>query len=247
MNLIKGADMMKKIIGFVLVIAIFAGIGFGVKRYIEGPSQPADGIVVIGTNQDVSKVKEKYKDISKEMIDYKLKLVTTTISKKLSEEDQKELGMEFDTRVEKYSVITRSTAEQFMKKGIIRARKEPDSVSILSDPVTSIKELSDGQNLLFSLFDETKNGQIDLNGQMVPVQYVKHQAWIGYMPTMDLVIVDDQTYNKLKEAESTLSLIHFQRYSYDYKNKEKVNKILDEVRSVYPDSEDKVNFVDVQN
>lgn len=239
--------MMKKIIGFVLVIAIFAGIGFGVKRYIEGPSQPADGIVVIGTNQDVSKVKEKYKDISKEMIDYKLKLVTTTISKKLSEEDQKELGMEFDTRVEKYSVITRSTAEQFMKKGIIRARKEPDSVSILSDPVTSIKELSDGQNLLFSLFDETKNGQIDLNGQMVPVQYVKHQAWIGYMPTMDLVIVDDQTYNKLKEAESTLSLIHFQRYSYDYKNKEKVNKILDEVRSVYPDSEDKVNFVDVQN
>ncbi|MEQ7049681.1 lipoprotein BA_5634 family protein [Paenibacillaceae sp. P-4] len=238
---------MKKIIGFVVVIAIFAGIGFGVKRYIEGPSQPADGIVVIGTNQDVSKVKAKYKDISKEMIDYKLKLVTTTISKKLSEEDQKELGMEFDTRVEKYSVITRSTAEQFMKKGIIRARKEPGSVSILSDPVTSIKELSDGQNLLFSLFDETKNGQIDLNGQMVPVQYVKHQAWIGYMPTMDLVIVDDQTYNKLKESESTLSLIHFQRYSYDYKNKEKVNKILDEVRSVYPDSEDKVNFVDVQD
>lgn len=238
---------MKKIIGFVLVIAIFAGIGFGVKRYIEGPSQPADGIVVIGTNQEVSKVKTKYKDISKEMIDYKLKLVTTTISKKLSEEDQKELGMEFDTRVEKYSVITRSTAEQFMKKGIIRARKEPGSVSILSDPVTSIKELSNGKNLLFSLFDETKNGQIDLNGQMVPVQYVKHQAWIGYMPTMDLVIVDDQTYNKLKEAESTLSLIHFQRYSYDYKNKEKVNKILDEVRSVYPDSEDKVNFVDVQD
>ncbi|SYX84258.1 lipoprotein BA_5634 family protein [Paenibacillus alvei] len=238
---------MKKIIGFVLVIAIFAGIGFGVKRYIEGPSQPADGIVVIGTNQDVSKVKEKYKDASKEMIDYKLKLVTTTISKKLSEEDQKELGMEFDISYNKYSVITRSTAEQFMKKGIIRARQEPGSVSILSDPVTSIKELSNGKNLLFSLFDETKNGQIDLNGQMVPVQYVKHQAWIGYMPTMDLVIVDDQTYNKLKEAESTLSLIHFQRYSYDYKNKEKVNKILDEVRSVYPDSEDKVNFVDVQD
>ncbi|NEZ42260.1 lipoprotein BA_5634 family protein [Paenibacillus alvei] len=238
---------MKKIISFLLVIAIFAGIGFGVKRYIEGPSQPADGIVVIGTNQDVSKVKEKYKEISKEMNDYKLKLVTTTISKKLSEEDQKELGMEFDISYNKYSVITRSTAEQFIKKGIIRARKEPGSVSILSDPVTSIKELSNGKNLLFSLFDETKNGQIDLNGQMVPVQYVKHQAWIGYRPTMDLVIVDDQTYNKLKEAESTLSLIHFQKYSYDYKNKEKVNKILDEVRSVYPDSEDRVNFVDVQD
>lgn len=239
---------MKKIIGFVLVIAIFAGIGLGVKRYIEGPSQPADGIVVIGTNQDLNKVKEKYKDRSKEMIDYKLKLVTTTITTKIAEEDRDESGQEFSTRYIKYSVITRSTAEQFMKKGIIRARKEPGSSSIISDPVTSIKELSDGKNLFFSFSDyEMKNGQIDLDGQMVPVQHVKHQAWIGYMPTMDLVIVDDQTYNKLKEAESTLSLIHFQSYSYDYKNKEKVNKILDEVRSVYPDSKDKVNFVDVQD
>lgn len=237
---------MKKMIGLVLVIVLFAGIGFGVKRFVEGPPQSANGILVIATDQEMKKVKELYKDRSKEMIDYKLKLVTTTVSKKLSEEDQKELGMEFDISYNKYSVITRSTAEQFMKKGIIRARKEPGSSSILSDPVTSIKELSNGQNLLFSLFDETKNGQIDLNGQMVPVQYVKHQAWIGYRP-MNLVIVDDQTYNKLKEAESTITLIHFQGYSYDYKNKEKVNKILDEVRSVYPDSEDKVNFVDIQD
>lgn len=239
---------MKKIIGFVLVIVLFAGIGLGVKRYVEGPSQPANGITVIGTEKDVNTVKQLYKDNTKQTIDYKMKLVTTTISKKLSEEDQKELGMEFDIRYIKYSVITRSTAEQFMKKGIIRARKEPGSVSILSDPVSAIKELSDGKNLLFSYSDdEMKNNQIDLNGQMVPVQYVKHQAWIGYMPTSDLVIVDDQTYNKIKEAESTISLINFQRYSYDYKNKEKVNKILDEIRSVYPDSENKVNFVDVQD
>ncbi|WP_231586786.1 lipoprotein BA_5634 family protein [Paenibacillus sp. E194] len=239
--------MMKKIIGFVLVIAIFAGIGFGIKRYIEGPSQPADGIVVIGANQDLNKVKELYKNRSKEMIDYKMKLVTTTITTKIAEQDRDETGEEFSTRYIKYSVITRSTAEQFIKKGILRARQDPESTSTISDPVTAIKELSNGQNLLFSLFDETKSGQIDLNGQMVPVQHVKHQAWIGYMPTTDLVIVDDQTYNKLKEAESTLSLIRFQNYSYDYKNKEKVNKILDEVRSVYPDSEDKVNFVDVQD
>ncbi|EPY05804.1 hypothetical protein PAALTS15_18448 [Paenibacillus alvei TS-15] len=240
--------MMKKIIGFVLVIAIFAGIGFGVKRFVEGPSQPADGIVVIGTNQDVSKVKEKYKDVSKEMIDYKMKLVTTTITTKIAEQDRDETGEEFSTRYIKYSVITRSKAEQFIKKGILRARQDPESTSTISDPVTAIKELSDGKNLLFSFSDyEMKNGQIDLNGQMVPVQHVKHQAWIGYMPTMDLVIVDDQTYNKLKETESTISLIHFQKDSFDYKNKEKVNKILDEIRNVYPDSEDKVNFVDVQD
>ncbi|MFF2154821.1 lipoprotein BA_5634 family protein [Paenibacillus chitinolyticus] len=239
---------MKKIIGLVLVIAIFAGIGFGVKRYVEGPSQPVNGIVVIGNEKDVHTVKQLYKDNTKQKNDYKMKLVTTTISKKLSAEGQKETGQEFETRHIKYSVITRSTAEQFFKKGIIRARKEPGSASVISKPVTSIKELSEGHNLFFSLSDyDMKNGQIDLDGQMVPVAYVKHQAWIGYKPTMDLVIVDEETYNKLKEAESMISLIHFQKDSFDYKNKEKVNKLLDEIRNVYANSDDKVNFVDVQD
>lgn len=239
--------MMKKIIGFVLVIAIFAGIGLGVKRYVEGPSQPVNGILVIATDQEMKKVKELYKDRSKEMIDYKMKLVTTKIVTKYSEQDQKETGQKFDVRNINYSVIQRSTAEQFIKKGIIRARQDPGSSSIISEPVTAIQELADGQNLLFSLSDyEMKNNQIDLNDQMVPVQYVKRQAWIGYRP-MDLVIVDDQTYNKIKEAESRISLIHFQKDSFDYKKKEKVNKVIDEIRSVYAASEEKVNFVDVQD
>ncbi|WP_268623529.1 lipoprotein BA_5634 family protein [Paenibacillus alvei] len=239
---------MKKLIGFVLVIVLFAGVGLGVKRFVEGPSQSVNGVLVIGTDQETKKVKELYKDRSKEMIDYKMKLVTTTITKKLSEQDAKELGQEFDISYFNYSVITRSTAEQFMKKGIIRARQDPGSPSIISEPVTAIQELSNGQNLYFSLDDYyMKNNQINLNGQMITVQYVKHQAWIGYRP-MDLVIVDDQTYNKIKEAESTISLIHFQKDSFDYKNKEKVNKVIDEIRSVYTISEEKkVNFVDVQD
>ncbi|WP_018759894.1 lipoprotein BA_5634 family protein [Paenibacillus terrigena] len=227
---------MKRMIGFVLVIVIFAGIGFGVKRFVEGPSQPVNGIVVIGTEQDVNKVKQLYKDNTKQTIDYKLKLVTTKKTE------------QFDTRTIKYSVVNRLTAEQFVKKGIIRARKDPESTSIISEPVASIKELSTNQNLLFSFTNaDMKNEQIDLNGQMVSVQYVKHQAWIGYIPTMDLVIVDDQTYNKLTETESAISLIHFQTGSFDYKNKEKLNEVLNKIRSVYANSEDKVNFVDVQD
>lgn len=238
---------MKKIIVFVLVIVVFAGIGFGVKRFVEGPSQSVNGIVVIGTEKDVNKVKQLYKDNTKQTFDYKIKLVTTKKITKLAEQDQKETGEEFETRDIKYSVVNRSTAEQFVKKGIIRARKDPDSSSIISEPITSIKELSSGQNLFFSFSDaEMKNNQIDLNGQMVPVQYVKHQAWIGYRPTMDLVIVDDQTYNMLAEAESTISLIHFQKASFDYKNKDETNKVLNEIGNVYADSADKVNFVEVQ-
>ncbi|WP_028596816.1 lipoprotein BA_5634 family protein [Paenibacillus assamensis] len=238
---------MKKIIGFLVIIIIFAGIGFGVKRYVEGPSQPANGILVMGTEQDVNKVKQLYKDETKQTSDYKLKLVTTTQKTELSEQDQKELGQQFDIRHMNYSVITRTTAEQFIQKGIIRQRKDPNSSSMISDPVTTIKELSAGHNLLFSLSDEQlKNNQLDLNGQMIPAQYVKHQAWIGYIKWMDLVIVNDQTYNKLAETETTISLIPFQKRSFDYKNKVKMNEIISEIEQVYPGSEEKINFVDVQ-
>lgn len=239
---------MKKIIGFVLVIVIFVGIGFGVKRFIQGPSQSVNGILVIATEKDANKVKELYKDNTKQTTDYKMKLVTTKKMVKLSEQDQKETGHEFDIRYIKYSVINRSTAEQFIKKGIIRARKDPNSTSIISEPVTSIKELSNGHNLYYSISDsEMRNNQIELNGQMVPVQYVQHQLWIGYIPTMDLVILDDESYNKLTEEESTISLIQFNKGNFDYKNKEKVNQVLMEIEKVYADSKDKVNFVDVQN
>ncbi|QDS34102.1 lipoprotein BA_5634 family protein [Brevibacillus brevis] len=239
---------MKKVIGFLLVIVIFAGIGFGVKRFVEGPSQAVDGVLVIGTEKDANQVKELYKDNTKQSINYKMKLVTTKKMTKLTEQDQKETGQEFETREIKYSVVTRTTAEQFVKKGILRARQDPDSSSIISDPVSSIKELSNGQNLFYSLSDyEMKNNQIDLNGQMVQVAYVKHQMWIGYIPQADLVIVDDQTYNQLTEAESTLSLIQFENGSFDYKKKDKVNQVLQEIGSVYANSKDKVNFVDVQD
>ncbi|MFS0553800.1 lipoprotein BA_5634 family protein [Brevibacillus sp. 179-C9.3 HS] len=239
---------MKKILGFLLVIVIFAGIGFGVKRFVEGPTQPVNGVLVIGTEKDTNRVKELYKDNTKQTIDYKMKLVTTKKITKLAEQDQKETGQEFETRDIKYSVVTRSTAEQFVQSGILRARQDPDSASIISDPVTSIQELSSGQNLYYSLSDaEMKNNQIDLNGQMVPVEYVNHQVWIGYIPQTDLVIVDDQTYNKLTEAESTLSLIEFQNGSFDYKKKDKVNQVLQEIGNVYADSADKVNFVEVQD
>lgn len=239
---------MKKILVYLLVIVIFIGIGFGVKRYIEGPSQAVNGVLVIGTENDTNKVKELYKDNTKQTIDYKLKWVTTKKITKLTEQAQKETGQEFETRDIKYSVVTRSTAEQFVQKGILRARQDPLSSSIISDPVTSIKELSNGQNLFYSFSDaDMKNNQIDLNGQLVSVKYVNHQMWIGYIPQADLVIVDDQTYNQLTEAESTLSMIQFENGSFDYKKKDKVNQVLQEIENVYANSKDKVNFVDVQD
>ncbi|WP_179952818.1 hypothetical protein [Bacillus sp. AR2-1] len=48
---------MKKIISYVVVIAIFIGLGLGVKRYVQGPGQPVDGILVSGTAADIEKVK----------------------------------------------------------------------------------------------------------------------------------------------------------------------------------------------
>ncbi|MFJ6209453.1 lipoprotein BA_5634 family protein [Lysinibacillus sp. NPDC092081] len=219
---------MKKIIGLVLVIAIFIGIGFGVKRFIEGPPQSVNGILVIGSEKDVNKVKQLYKNKTKQTIDYKMKFIVT----KKGESNLK------------YAVINKTTAEQLVKKGIIRERKDPKSESIISEPVHEIKELPGSLNLFYSLSDgDMEYHQIDLNGQMIPVHYIKHQAWIGYIP-MDLVILNDQTYDALADSESMLTLFQLDS-GFDYKDKEKTNQVFKEIESVYPDSEGKVNFVDI--
>ncbi|UPW81490.1 lipoprotein BA_5634 family protein [Lysinibacillus sp. Ag94] len=222
---------MKKIIGFVLVIVIFLGIGYGVKRFIQGPPQPANGIVVIGTEQDVNKVKQEYKNKTEQTYDYKAKFIVT---KKGESEHE-------------YLVINKTTAEQLVKSGIIRARKEPRSSSLISEPVNEIKELPGSQNLFYSITDyDLIDSQIDLNGQMIPVSYIKNQIWVGYM-AMDFVILNDKTYDELADPDSVMTMIHL-KDKFDYKeDKEEVKQIYKTIENVYPDSKRKVDFVDIQD
>lgn len=222
---------MKKIIGFVLVIVIFLGIGYGVKRFIQGPPQPANGIVVIGTEQDVNKVKQEYQNKTEQTYDYKAKFIVT-------KKDESE---------HEYLVINKTTAEQLVKKGIIRARKEPGSASLISEPVNEIKELPGSQNLFYSISDyDLVDSQIDLNGKMIPVSYIKNQIWVGYM-AMDFVILNDKTYDELADPDSVMTVIHL-KDKFDYKeDKEEVEQIYKTIENVYPDSKRKVDFVDIQD
>ncbi|MGE7932454.1 lipoprotein BA_5634 family protein [Viridibacillus arvi] len=222
---------MKKIIGFVLVIAIFIGIGFGVKRYIQGPPQPANGIVVIGTEQDVNKVKQEYKNKTEQTDDYKAKFIVTKKGESKRE----------------YLVINKTTAGQLVKKGIIRARKEPGTASLISETVNEIKELPGSLNLFYSISDyDLVDSQIDLNGQMIPVSYIKNQIWVGYM-AMDFVILNDKTYDELADPDSVMTLIHL-KDKFDYReDKEEVEQVFKTIENVYPDSKRKVNFVDIQD
>jgi len=223
---------MKKIIGFVLVIAIFLGIGYGVKRYIHGPPQPANGIVVIGTEEDVNKVKQEYKNKTKQTDDYKAKFIVTKKGESVRE----------------YLVINKTTAEQLVKKGIIRARKEPGSASLFSEPVHEIKELLGSLNLFYSISDyDLVDSQIDLNGQMIPVSYIKNQVWVGYM-AMDFVILNDKTYDELADPDSVMTLIHLKDIKFDYKvDNEEVEQVFKTIENVYPDSKRKVDLVDIQD
>lgn len=223
---------MKKIIGFVLVIAIFLGIGYGVKRFIQGPPQPANGIVVIGTKQDVNKVKQEYKNKTEQTYDYKAKFIVT-------KKGESEL---------EYLVINKTTAEQLVKKGIIRARKEPGSASLISEPVIEIKELPGSQNLFYSISDyDLVDSQIDLNGQMIPVSYIKNQIWVGYM-AMDFVILNDKTYDELADQDSVMTVLHLKDIKFDYKeDKEELEQVFKTIEKVYPDSKRKVDFVDIQD
>ncbi|ENQ3112699.1 hypothetical protein ACEOWI_003991 [Bacillus cereus] len=245
---------MKKIISYVVVIAIFIGIGLGVKRYVQGPGQPVDGILVSGTAADVEKFKKEFKDDIKQSIDYKVKYVTTIRKTQLSEEDKKQNDTheEFEINTTEYAVINSSTAVKLFNKGLLRARKDPYSASTISEMVKDKIKVSSDQNLLFSYADKNytvdnfENNQLNLNGKMVPAQYVKQQIWIGYDP-MNLVILKDQDYNAISESESIMKLIQFKKRDFDYKNKQEVNKVLQEIDKVSPNNQHKINFVEVQD
>ncbi|MDP7988845.1 lipoprotein BA_5634 family protein [Bacillus sp. MHSD_36] len=250
---------MKKIISYVVVIAIFIGIGLGVKRYVQGPGQPVDGILVSGTAADIEKVKQEFKDDIKQSIDYKVKYVTTIRKTQLSEEDKKQndTNEEFEINTTEYAVINSSTAVKLFNKGLLRARKDPYSASTISEMVTDKNKVSSDQNLLFSYagknstgdnptVDNFENNQLNLNGKMVPAQYVKQQIWIGYDP-MNLVILKDQDYNAISESESIMKLIQFKKRDFDYKNKQEVNKVLQEINKVSSNNQHKINFVEVQD
>ncbi|TXR91801.1 hypothetical protein DN390_28400 [Bacillus sp. SH7-1] len=245
---------MKKIISYAVVIAIFIGIGLGVKRYVQGPGQPVDGILVSGTAADVEKVKQEFKDDIKQSIDYKVKYVTTIRKTQLSEEDKKQndTNEEFEINTTEYAVINSSTAVKLFNRGLLRARKDPHSASTISEMVKDKNKVSSDQNLLFSYagdnptVDNFENNQLNLNGKMVPAQYVKQQIWIGYDP-MNLVILKDQDYNAISESESIMKLIQFKKRDFDYKNKQEVNKVLQEIDKVSSNNQHKINFVEVQD
>ncbi|MES9785008.1 lipoprotein BA_5634 family protein, partial [Bacillus thuringiensis] len=81
---------------------------------------------------------------------------------------------------------------------------------------------------------------------IVPAQYVKQQIWIGYVP-MNLVILNDQEYNTISESESIMKLIQFQKRNFDYKNKQEVDKVLQQIDKLSSNNQNKINFVEVQD
>lgn len=214
--------MKRSLISFVCIVLVFVCIGYGVKKYVEGPSQPVNSILVTGTEENVNVVKKLYQDDVKETKDYKYKRVQTD---------------------ETYTVtINKSTAKQLIEKGILRERKDAESTSIISVRVKEMLDLKSKDNLYFAFSEADK---VKLDGQDISVKHVKPQAWIGYGPK-NMVILNDDIYDSIKVEESNLALIKLKRGGFDYKNKDKILDILDKISKVYPDSKEYVNFADVR-
>lgn len=142
------------------------------------------------------------------------------------EEIDKELNKPSVTK-KQYAVITKSTAEKFLKKGIIRTPLSKEDSSMISASVKEIKELAREKNIFYrknAEDGEVKDGNLNLNGQMIPVQHIEQNNWIGYFSS-PIVIVNEEAYKQLKEKEVSLSLIQFAKENFDYKNKNKVKKV----------------------
>ncbi|MCM3748574.1 lipoprotein BA_5634 family protein [Paenibacillus pasadenensis] len=225
--------MIKKLAWFVCTLAVLVGIGYGAKKYIDGPSQPADSLLVSGTEQNVAAVKKLYKDETKRTMEYKYKRIKAVT------------GTEREEQL--FVMISKTTVTELLEKELIRQQKDPAGSSIISNPRKTMPELKGEDNLLFSNLD-TK--EIELEGQIIPVKKVEPHSWIGYRPVngnQNLLIVRDDLYQKIKLEETILSVIQLKGSKFDYKNdKNKIYAIQKQIDEVYPGSEQNVNFADVK-
>ncbi|GAA0706554.1 hypothetical protein GCM10008904_15270 [Paraclostridium ghonii] len=225
-------------LGALAVMLVFAGGAKGVKEirtYFKGEPWPFNSILVSGNIESIDKAKEIYKDNTKYTKNYKYKTVTKT-EKSLDEKGKvlMENGKEVTYEI-KYFVITKDTAKEMLKDGVIRQKKNEESLD--TQVIKSIPNIDGDKSLFFGRPDtEIK---FEVNGKKVPTVH-GIDGWIGYYPLggttiVTEIITDDDTYKSINEEEKYMSLIRFKKGKMNVRNakdKESVNQKLSNVKYI---------------
>lgn len=188
-------------------------------------SFPANGVLIIGDENNISSIINRYKANTKENEIFSVKTGTFGKGKVL--------------------ILNESTAQAMIKAKIFRKRdKISDSI-----PIDKLPNIPKDGSLLFTHEDEGTMKSIELEGREIPVIYDSN-AWIGntrnYGFQWYVIVAKNSVYKEIKANETNLQLLHLNKSLGDEKPKMSTdNTLINEnvkVRKLIKGLEGEVSF-----
>lgn len=193
--MMKGNAMKRTLTIFMLTILLL--ISFSACSKKENPF-PANGLLIIGNENKISPIINRYQEITKENEVFSVKTGTYGNGQVL--------------------ILNESTAQALIKAKVFRKRDNGSNFM----PVNTLPKFPKEGSLLFAQEDEKTLKSIKLEGKEVPVIY-NSDAWIGNKrnyPTQWYVIVSkNNIYKEIKANETKMHLLQFKKSLGDEKPK----------------------------
>ncbi|WP_249924197.1 lipoprotein BA_5634 family protein [Bacillus cereus] len=160
-------------------------------------SFPANGVLIIGNEKDISPIINRYQKITKENEVFSVK--------------KGEVGNG------KVLILNESTAQALIKEKLFR-KQDNDSDHIIDTLPKFPKEGS----LLFTNEDDKTMKSIKIGGEEIPVTY-DSDAWIGnnrnYSTEWYMIVAKNSVYKEIKANEMKMHLLHLEKSIGDKKPK----------------------------
>ncbi|MED1040646.1 lipoprotein BA_5634 family protein [Bacillus mycoides] len=181
----------------IFMLTILLLISFSACSKKENPF-PANGLLIIGNENKISPIINRYQEITKENDVFSVKTGTYGNGQVL--------------------ILNESTAQALIKAKVFRKRDNGSNFM----PVNTLPKFPKEGSLLFAQEDEKTLKSIKLEGKEVPVIY-NSDAWIGNKrnyPTQWYVIVSkNNIYKEIKANETKMHLLQLKKSLGDEKPK----------------------------
>ncbi|WOA59944.1 lipoprotein BA_5634 family protein [Bacillus mycoides] len=181
----------------IFMLTILLLISFSACSKKENPF-PANGLLIIGNENKISPIINRYQEITKENEVFSVKTGTYGNGQVL--------------------ILNESTAQALIKAKVFRKRDNGSNFM----PVNTLPKFPKEGSLLFAQEDEKTLKSIKLKGKEVPVIY-NSDAWIGNKrnyPTQWYVIVSkNNIYKEIKANETKMHLLQLKKSLGDEKPK----------------------------
>lgn len=192
--MMKGNAMKRTLTIFMLTILLL--ISFSACSKKENPF-PANGLLIIGDENKISPIINRYQEITKENEVFSVKKGKVGNGQVL--------------------ILNESTAQALIKEKVFRKRDNGSNYIIDTLP----KFPKEG-SLLFTHEDEKNMKSIELEGKEIPVSY-DSDAWIGntrkYPTQWYVIVAQNSVYKEIKANETKMHLLHLKKSLGDEKPK----------------------------